>query len=163
MLLACVPKQTGKPSDHNCDNYTEMKPDSANEIPDDLTQSPVFIGVRKEWGNAGVYTGNLWIAAKGDSAGQSVALKVTYRPWTAWFWGTAAIAIGAGISWFAVVYVVRQRQMAANRILIVRLRNLLDGLTQILGGVSQAGAPEPEKTLQHIQTKVYASFWTTRS
>lgn len=134
-----------------CGKYTEITADAPAQIPDDLSQSPLYIGVREEWTNAGGYSGNLWIGAKGDSAAQSVALKVTYRPWTAWFWGITAIVIGAAISWYAVVYVVRQRQMAGNQILIVRLRNILDGLTTILGGVSSAGAPKPEKTLQHIQ------------
>jgi hypothetical protein len=134
-----------------CGNYTELKPDSAHEISDDLTESPLYIGLREEWGKAGVYTGNLWIAAKGDSAGQAVAVKVVFRPWTAWLWGTLAILVGALISWFAVVYVVRQRQMATNRILIVRLRNLLDELTSVLNTVAAARAPKPTKTLQHIQ------------
>lgn len=58
---------------------------------------------------------------------------------------------GAATSWFAVAYVVQQRQMTANRIHIVRLRNLLDGLTGILQGVTNVGAPAPEKTLQHIE------------
>jgi hypothetical protein len=71
--------------------------------------------------------------------------------WTAWLWGISAIVAGALISWFALVYVVRQRQLAANRILIVRLRNLLDGLTAALNTVAADGAPEPTETLQHIK------------
>lgn len=134
-----------------CGKYSEITPDANTEITDDLSQAPVYIGVRNEWGDAGVYTGNLWIAAKGDSAAQSVALKVTYRPWTSWLWGITALVIGAGISWYAVVYVVRQRQMAANLILIARLRDLLDSLTKTLQGINDAGAPSPQKTLQHIQ------------
>jgi len=134
-----------------CGKYSEVKPDSKVEIPDDLTQSPFYIGVRSEWVNPGTYSGTLWIAAKGDSAAQSVALKVVVRPWSAWFWGITAIVLGAAISWFAVVYVVRQRQMAANLILIARLRDLLDSLTKILQGVIDAGAPSPQKTLLHIQ------------
>jgi hypothetical protein len=132
-----------------CDRYSEITADA--KITDDLTRSPVFIGVRKDWASAGVYTGSLWIAAKGDSAAQSITFKVVYRPWTAWLWGIAAIVAGASVSWFAVVYVVRQRQMAPNRILIVRLRNFLDDLTRILEGVTNAGAPKPEKTLLHMQ------------
>ena len=61
--------------------------------------------------------------------------------------------IGAGISWYAVVYVVRQRQMAANLILIARLRDLLDSLTKTIQEINDAGAPSPQKTLQHIQIR----------
>ena len=63
-----------------CGKYTEITADAPAQIPDDLSQSPLYIGVREEWTNAGGYSGNLWIGAKGDSAAQSVALKVTPIP-----------------------------------------------------------------------------------
>jgi hypothetical protein len=136
-----------------CGAYAEIKDGSLPKISDDLSESPIYIRLSDKWINAGNYTGTLWIAGKGDgeSAAQAVALKVFVRPWYAWIWGVLAIVVGAFISWFSVVYVARQRQMAANQVLVARFVDLLNGLERILKQVGAAGAPNPTRTLAHIQ------------
>jgi hypothetical protein len=137
----------------DCGAYAEIKDGSLPKISDDLSESPIYIRLSDRWINAGSYTGTLWIAGKGDgeSAAQAVALKVFVRPWYAWIWGVVAIVVGAFISWFSVIYVARQRQMAANQVLVARFVDLLNGLEGILKQVGAAGAPNPTRTLAHIQ------------
>jgi hypothetical protein len=133
----------------DCGGYSEITADSS--ISDDLSHSPIYLRLKDDWLTAGNYTGTLWIAATADSGAQSVAVKVYVRPWSAWIWGILFIAMGAAASWYSVAYVVRQRQLAANEVLVSRLSSLLDGLVQTLDQTSSAGAPTPSATLAHIE------------
>ena len=112
----------------------------------------VQVSLKKEWVRPGNFAGILRIAAANDTAGQDLKLNVSVRPRYSWWLGILCIVIGSGISWFALVYTARQRQMAANQIVIARLAELLGDLRQRLQAVSQAGAPPPDATLQHITT-----------
>jgi hypothetical protein len=113
-----------------------------------VTQAQLLL--KQEWVAAGNYTGTLQIAAMGDTAGQDIKLNVSVRPSKAWWSGILFLAIGAGISWLAVVYAVRQRQMAGNQIFVARLAELLRNLRDKLNQVTAAGAPTPTRTLKHI-------------
>jgi hypothetical protein len=116
----------------------------------DSDVSPVQISLKHDWVAAGNYTGILRIAAVGDTAGQDVKLDVSVRPFSAWWLGIIFLSVGAGLSWFAVIYAARQRQMAGNEILVARLGELLGKLREELDHVSAAGAPQPRHTLDHI-------------
>jgi hypothetical protein len=110
----------------------------------------LYIRLRKESVNAGNFAGDLLLAADGDTTPQTVNLKVFVRPRSAWLWGFIAILLGAILSWWATVWLVRRRQLAVNEILIARLRGLLDSLNTRLEGLQQAGAPPPQQTIEHI-------------
>ncbi|HWY59690.1 MAG TPA: hypothetical protein VNZ03_34825 [Terriglobales bacterium] len=119
------------------------------EIPgNDLTR--LSIHLKNDWRRSGRYSGSLWIGATGDSGAQSVAFKVYIRPHSVWFLGFAVIATGAGISWFTLFWVSRQRQLAGNQVLIARLQTVVDGLTQTLQGIGKAGAPATPQSLAHL-------------
>jgi len=108
------------------------------------------ICLNKDWRRAGKYSGTLWISAIGDSGAQSVALKVFIRPESSWFVGFLAIAAGAGLSWFAMFWVARQRQLAANQVLIARLQTVVANLAHTLKGMMESGAPPATRTLQEL-------------
>jgi hypothetical protein len=110
----------------------------------------VYILLKKDWIRAGNYAGILRVGAVEDTAGQDIKLNVSVRPSLSWWLGSLLIAIGALISWLALVYTTRQRQMAGNQILVARLSELLGKLREQLNAVSAAGAPPPDGTLKHI-------------
>jgi hypothetical protein len=120
----------------------------AEILTNDLTR--LSIHLKDDWRRAGRYSGSLWIGATGDSGAQSVAFKVYIRRKSVWFLGFVAIAAGAGISWFALFWVGRQRQLAANQVLIARLGTVVDGLTQTLQGMEKAGTPATPQSLTHL-------------
>jgi hypothetical protein len=111
----------------------------------------VLIRLRSDWSRPGSYSGNLLLAARGDTAGQSVALKVFIRPWWSWLAGFLAILCGTMLSYFALVWLVRRRQLAANELLVARLDGLLDSLRLRLEEMcAEDDFPRPAKTLRHI-------------
>jgi hypothetical protein len=114
----------------------------------DLTK--LTISVKDGWMRPGKYSGTLWIAATGDSGAQSINLKVFIRPRSSWLIGTLVIAAGAGISWFAVFWVSRRRQLAANQVLIARLQTLLQSLLKTLQEMATSGAPDAPGTVRHL-------------
>jgi hypothetical protein len=109
------------------------------------------IRLDKTFLRAGKYSGTLWIGAGEDSGAQSVPLKVFVRPRCSWVIGTVAIAVGALLSWFTLFWVARQRQLAANQVLIVRLQKVVNNLTQILQSAKQIRAPLPTDSLAHLE------------
>jgi hypothetical protein len=109
------------------------------------------ISVKKDWVRAGKYSGTLWIAATGDSGAQSINLKVCIRPRSAWLIGSLTIAGGAAISWFAIFWVGRQRQLGANQVLIARLQTLTQSLLETLQAMTSSGAPAATGTVQHLR------------
>jgi hypothetical protein len=111
----------------------------------------VYILLKKDWIRAGNYAGVLRVGAVEDTAGQDIKLNVSVRPHRSWWIGSLLIAFGALISWYALVYTARQRQMAGNQILVARLAELLRKLRTQLNAVSGAGAPRPDLTLDHIE------------
>jgi hypothetical protein len=110
----------------------------------------VHILLKKDWIRAGNYAGVLRVGAVEDTAGQDIKLNVSVRPGLSWWLGSLLIAFGALISWYALVYTARQRQMAGNQIVVARLAELLGKLRTQLNAVSDAGAPPPSRTLDHI-------------
>jgi hypothetical protein len=66
------------------------------------------------------------------------------------FAGFLAIAAGAGLSWFAMFWVTRQRQLATNQVLIVRLQTVVANLTETLQGMTKFGVPLATRSLQHL-------------
>lgn len=124
------------------------KPPEGDISTTDLTR--LSICLNKDWRRAGKYSGTLWIGAVGDSGAQSIALKVFIRPESSWFVGFLAIAAGAGLSWFAMFWVTRQRQLAANQVLIARLQTVVANLTQTLQEMPQSGAPLATRSIQHL-------------
>lgn len=115
----------------------------------DLTE--LTISVKKDWVRAGKYSGTLWIAATGDSGAQSINLKVFIRPRSAWLIGVLTIAVGAAISWFAMFWVARQRQLGANQVLIARLQTLTQSLLKTFQEMTSSGAPAATGTVQHLE------------
>ena len=132
-----------------CERYSEIDA-SQNLISDDFSQ-PHYLFLRDGWIKAGNYTGTLWLAAKEDSGAQAVTVKVLVRPWQSWFLGALLILAGALVSWLALVYAVRQRQLGANQVLIARLAALLGALEQILENMQAGGAPAATQTLDHLR------------
>jgi len=131
----------------------ELRRDDGKGVDDAISMSELVrfsIHLKKDWLRAGKYSGSLWIGAAGDSGAQSVAFKVYIRPQSSWLVGFVAIAAGAAISWFALFWVARQRQMAANQLLIVRLQAVVDGLMQMLQGMEKAGAPAASQSIAHL-------------
>jgi hypothetical protein len=128
------------------------KPVTATTALPDGILTKVQIALRQDsgWVLAGSYTGTLQIAAVGDTVGQGIKLDVSVRPRWAWWVGIVLLAVGAGLSWFAVVYAARRRQMAGNEILVARLAEALRNLRDGLNTISAAGAPVPNQTLGHI-------------
>ena len=116
----------------------------------DAAITPTQLLLKADWVVAGNYTGILRIAAIGDTAGQDVKLDVSVRPCSAWWFGVLFLSIGAGLSWFAVTYAARQRQMAGNEILVARLAEVVKKLKEELKSVGAAGAQQPKRTLAHI-------------
>jgi hypothetical protein len=126
----------------------DEKPPTGDISTTDLTR--ISIRVKSDWLNAGKYSGTLWIGAVGDSGAQSIAFKVFVRPQSSWYIGLLAIAAGAVLSWFAIFWVSRQRQMAANQVLISRLQAVVDKLQQTLRDMAKAGAPAATQSLAHL-------------
>lgn len=114
----------------------------------DLTR--FTISLKDGWIRPGKYSGTLWIAATGDSGAQSINLKVFIRPQSSWWIGTLVIAAGAGVSWFAVFWVSRRRQLAANQVLIARLQTLVQSLLKTLQDMATSGAPPAPSTIDHL-------------
>jgi hypothetical protein len=109
------------------------------------------IRLDKKFLRAGKYSGTLWVGASQDSGAQSIPLKVFVRPRYSWLIGGIAIAVGALLSWFTLFWVARQRQLAANQVLIVRLQKVMSNLIQILQSIPQAVAPAPAQSLTHLK------------
>ena len=93
---------------------------------------------------------SLWVGATEDSGAQAVPFKVFVRPTSSWFVGALLIAAGAGLSWFALFWVSRQRQLAANQVLIVRLGRVVANLSETLQSYAQSRAPTPTQSLAHL-------------
>jgi hypothetical protein len=114
----------------------------------DLTE--LTISLKEGWIRPGKYSGILWIATTGDSGAQSINLKVFIRPQSSWLIGTLAIATGAGISWFAIFWVSKRRQLAANQVLIARLQTLVRSLLKALQEMATSGAPAVPGIVRHL-------------
>jgi hypothetical protein len=125
-------------------------PTQAFQLKADSSQL-VRITLQDNWIKTGNFSGSLWVAYTDGQGGVAVPLKVFVRRWWVWVVGPVVIAAGAFLSWFSVTYVVRQRQVTANEVLIARLAELLSALKSTLQGVSDAGAPIPKLTLEHIK------------
>ncbi|HXM59648.1 MAG TPA: hypothetical protein VN950_02255 [Terriglobales bacterium] len=109
------------------------------------------IRLDKKFLRAGKYSGTLWVGASQDSGAQSIPLKVFVRPHYSWLIGGIAIAVGALLSWFTLFWVARQRQLAANQVLIVRLQKVVSNLIQILQSIPEAVAPAPAQSMAHLK------------
>jgi len=114
----------------------------------DLTE--LTISLKQGWVRPGKYSGILWIAPTGDSGAQSINLKVFIRPQSSWWIGTLVIAAGATISWFALFWVSRQRQLAANQVVISRLQTVVQSLLKALQDMAASGAPAAPRTVGHL-------------
>lgn len=109
------------------------------------------IRLDKKFLRAGKYSGTLWVGASQDSGAQSIPLKVFVRPHYSWLIGGIAIAVGALLSWFTLFWVARQRQLATNQVLIVRLQKVVSNLIQILQSIPRTVAPAPAQSLAHLE------------
>jgi len=139
-------------------NSFELECDPGPCDKDVSTKTLTTVTIKLKSSTAGKYSGSLFVAAEGDTAGQSIPLKVFIRPSNSWWIGGLAIFFGAVVSWFALFWVARQRQMAGSLILIARLEQVLNSLSPTLQKVKAAAVPgagndsaPPLKTLAHIQ------------
>ena len=116
------------------------------------SSTPVSLGIKlhDDWQAAGNYSGTLTLIAPGDSAGQTLKMKVSVRGAGSWYVGTLCTALGAVIWWLATVWIARIRQEAGNQILVARLQVLLNNLTDILRRDVSEGMPLASQTEAHI-------------
>jgi hypothetical protein len=136
------------PGARTCED--EFAPATAQTPVPSTELTKLYIRLRKEWVRPGSYGGDLLLAAQGDTAAQTVSLKVFVRPCWSGLVGFVAILLGALLSWWATVWLARRRQLAANELLIARLDGLLERLRIRLEDMHQGGAPQAQRTPAHI-------------
>lgn len=110
----------------------------------------IYIFLERGWIRPGSYSGDLLLAAQGDTMPQTVALKVYVRPRWAWWAGASALLLGTVLSWVATVWLVRHRHLTANELLVTRLGSLLDNLKKQLENLPQPSPPHRQQTIDHI-------------
>jgi hypothetical protein len=104
-----------------------------------------------DWHTPGNYAGTLTLIAPGDSAGQTLRMKVSVRGAGSWWLGVFFISLGAALWWLATVWIARIRQQAGNQILAARLQVLLNNLTDLLRRDASVGMPPASQTEAHIE------------